>query len=53
MELKNLKESSVGPTLVPLTELEQALDETQHWLDDLVSPFARAKHEREQRNPSG
>ena len=51
MEFKNLKELSVGPKLVPLTELEQALDETQRWLDNLISPFARAQHKREQRKP--
>ena len=28
---------------VPVADLKQALKNTRHWLDDLVSPFARKR----------
>jgi hypothetical protein len=46
---KNIKEISVGPTLVPVAELEQALDNTQRWLDDLISPFLKVRRAGEER----
>ena len=51
MELKDQKEISVGPTPVLVTKLAQALEDTQRWLDDLVSPFARAKHDQQKSKP--
>jgi hypothetical protein len=52
VDLKNLKELPTSPTLAPLTELEQAqqaLDNTKHWLNNLISPFLRIRRKDEER----